>query len=82
VSDEQLWKQHLGKGVKIPDVATVKGFFRFHAALHKPKILAMPSADLLDSDAEQFFSSFKHITETEISKDFRSKVYQISILSI
>jgi hypothetical protein len=79
---EQLWKQYLGKGVKIPDMAIVKDFFRFHAALHKPRILAVPSVDSLNSNAERFFSSFERVTQTEISKDLRSKVYYVSILSI
>jgi hypothetical protein len=82
MSDEQLWKQHLGKGIKIPDVATVKDFFYFHVALCKLKILTVPSADSLNSSAEQFFSGFKHVTQTEISKESRSEVYHVSILSI
>jgi hypothetical protein len=45
VSDEQLKKQYLGKEVKIPDLATVKDFFCFHAALCKPRILNMSFTD-------------------------------------
>jgi hypothetical protein len=63
-------------------MAIVKDFFRFHAALRKPRILAVLSVDLLNSDAERFFFGFECVTQTEISKDLRSKVYYVSILSI
>jgi hypothetical protein len=82
VSDEQLRKQYLGERVKIPDLATVKDFFRFHTALCKPRILNIPSTDSLNSDAERFFSGFKRLTGTEISKDFRSEVYNVSIFTV
>jgi hypothetical protein len=84
VSDEQLRKQYLGEGVKIPDLATrtVKNFFHFHAALCKLRILNILFTDSLNSNAEQFFSGVKYLTGIKVSKDFRSKIFNVSISTI
>jgi hypothetical protein len=67
----------LTKHVDAPDLATVKDFLRFHAATSKGKIREEISCDSLNTFAEWFFAGFSRVTDTPISDDDRSEVYNV-----
>jgi hypothetical protein len=66
----------LAKNVKVPDLATVKDFFRFRAATGKGKIVTKITCDTLIAVAEWFFAGFTCVTDTQINED---EVYNVSI---
>ena len=54
--------------MEAPDLATVKDFLRFKTTY-----------DSLNTFAEWFFAGFARVTDTEINKEDRSEVYDVSI---
>ena len=62
-----------------PDLATVKDFLRFKAAAGKGMIVEQTTCDSLNTFAEWFFAGFTRVTDTEINKEDRSEVYDVSI---
>lgn len=71
----------LGKGVKTPDVETVKDFLRFHISVSHGKIVAQPTSDSVKAFAGWFLASFTCVTGTLIDAEDRSEVYGVSPLS-
>ena len=69
----------LAKNVEAPDLATVKDFLRFKAAAGKGMIVEQTTCDSLNTFAEWLFAGFTHVTDTEINKEDRSEVYDVSI---
>src|SRR2546421_7167085 len=69
----------LAKNVEAPDLATVKDFLRFKAAAGKGMIAEQTTCDSLNTFAEWFFAGFTRVTDTEINKEDRSEVYDVSI---
>ena len=69
----------LAKNVEAPDLVTVKDFLRFHAAAGKGMIVEQTTCDSLNTFAEWFFAGFTRVTDTEINKNDRSEVYDVSI---
>jgi hypothetical protein len=65
--------------VEAPDLATVKDFLRFKAAAGKGMIAEQTTCDSLNTFAEWFFAGFTRVTDTEINKEDRSEVYDVSI---
>jgi hypothetical protein len=77
--DEASARYHcLQQGVKAPDLATVKDFFRFYIATSCGRIVAKPTPDSINTIAEWFFAGFTRITGTEINEKDRSEVYKVS----
>ena len=68
----------LHKGVDAPDLATIKDFFWFYIATSDGRIVAKPTADSINTNAEWFFAGFTRITGTEINEKDRSEVYKVS----
>ena len=69
----------LAKNVEAPDLATVKDFLRFKAAAGKGMIIEQTTYHSLNTFAEWFFAGFTRVTDTEINKEDRSEVYDVSI---
>jgi hypothetical protein len=65
--------------VKAPDLITVKDFLRFKAAVGKGMIIKQTTYDSLNMFTEWFFTGFTRVTDTEINKEDKSEVYDISI---
>ena len=66
--DEAYARHHyLHQGVEAPDLATIKDFFRFFIAMSCGKIVAKPTVDSINTNAEWFFTGFTRITGTEIN---------------
>ena len=77
--DETCARHHcLQQGVKAPDLATIKDFFRFYIATSCGRIVAKPTPDSINTIAEWFFAGFTRITGTEINEKDRSEVYKVS----
>jgi hypothetical protein len=59
-----------GKGVDAPDLATVKDFLRFHAALGRGRGLIVKeiTTDSVNTFTEWFFAGFERVTGTPIDK--------------
>jgi hypothetical protein len=72
-----LRKRVLRKNVEVPDLATVKDFLQFHAAMSKGKIKEKLTFDSLNSFAEWFFARFSRATDTP-TKVIRTKPYDTS----
>jgi len=80
--DEACARHHcLHKGVDAPDLATIKDFFRFYIATSDGRIVAKPTADSINTNAEWFFAGFTRITGTPIDEGNRSEACNISALS-
>ena len=82
VPDEAAVRERiLANNVEAPDLATVKDFFRFCAATGKGKIVIKITCDSLIAVAvaEWFFAGFTLVTDTQISEDDRSEVYNVSL---
>jgi len=69
--------QCLRKGVPHPDLATSKDFLRFHIALSRGRFKDKTTVDSVKTFAEWFFTSFTRVTETVISEDYRSTIYEV-----
>jgi hypothetical protein len=69
----------LAKNVEAPDLTTVKDFLRFKAAAGKGMITEQTTCDSLNTFTEWFFAGFTRVTDTEINKEDRSEVYDVSI---
>jgi hypothetical protein len=65
--------------VEAPGLATVKDFLRFKAAAGKGMIAEQTTCDSLNTFAEWFFAGFTCVTDTEINKEDRREVYDVSI---
>ena len=77
--DEACARHHcLREGVDVPDLATIKDFFRFYIATSCGRIVAIPTADSINSIAEWFFGGFTRVTGTETNEKDRSEVYNLS----
>jgi len=72
--------QVLKKDVEALDLATMKDFFCFHAAVSKGKIVEKMTSDSLNTFAEWFFAGFSRVTGTPTNEDDRSEVYNVSTL--
>jgi hypothetical protein len=80
--DEACAKHHcLHQGVEAPDLATIKDFFRFYIATSCGRIVAKPTVDSINTNAEWFFAGFSRITGTEINEEDRTEVYKVSASS-
>ena len=53
-------------------------FFRFHIATSCGKIVAKPTVDSINTNAEWFLTGFTRITGTEINEKDRAEVYRVS----
>lgn len=73
--------KYLGQGIEIPDLATVKDFFRFYIATSNPRLDEVSIADSICNIGEFFFASFTWVMETIIPQDIRSEVYSVSLSS-
>ncbi len=60
----------------------MKDFFRFCVAMGKSKIVNKIICDSFNAVAEWFFASFICVINTQINKNDRSEVYNISIFRI
>lgn len=69
----------LRRGIEVPDLATLKDFFRFYIATSRPVIGDVPTADSICSIAEFFFAGFTRVTETAVPKETSSEVYSVSL---
>jgi hypothetical protein len=77
--DEACVRHHcLHQGVEAPDLATIKDFFRFHIATSCGRIVAKPTVDSINTNAEWFFAGFTRITGTVINEEDRAEVYKVS----
>ena len=77
--DEACARHHcLHQGVEAPDLATIKDFFRFHIATSCGRIVAKPTVDSINTNAEWFFAGFTRITGTVINEEDRAEVYKVS----
>src|SRR3954453_14768358 len=77
--DEAYARHHcLHQGVEAPDLATIKGFFRFFIATSRGKIVTKPTVDSINTNAEWFFAGFTRITGTEINEQDRTEGYKVS----
>jgi hypothetical protein len=77
--NERIVREHCpGKGVEVPDLATLKDFLQFQASVMRGKIKKIPTDESLNSFAEWFFAGFARVTETIIGKIERSEVYNVS----
>ena len=70
----------LRKNVEVPDLATLKDFFRFIAATSKGMIVERLTAESLNTFRKWFFAGFSRVTGTPIDADDRSEVFNVSIL--
>lgn len=64
----------------MPNLTTLKDFFRFTAAVSKGMILEKMTADSLNTFGEWFFAGFSRVTGTPTDADDRSEVFNVSIL--
>ena len=64
--------------MEAPDLVTIKDFFRFYIAISCGRIVAKPTVDSINTNAEWFFAGFTRITGTEINEKDRSEVYKVS----
>lgn len=69
--------KYLRRGIKVPDLAMVKDFFRFYIATSNPRLDEVPTADSICSIGEFFFAGFTRVTETVIPQDMRSEVFSV-----
>ena len=77
--DEACARHHcLHQGVEAPDLATIKDFFRFHIATSCGRIVAKPTVDSINTNAEWFFAGFTRLTGTEIHEEDRTEVYKVN----
>lgn len=60
-----------------PDLATVKDFVRFYAAMSKPRLSNKSTYESINT-MEWFYTGFRRITGTEIGEEERSEVYHVS----
>ena len=65
--------------MEAPDLITVKDFLRFHAAAGKGMIVEQTTYDSLNTFMEWLFAGFTRVKDTEINKEDRSEVYDVSI---
>jgi hypothetical protein len=80
--EEACARDHcLHQGVEAPELATVKDFFRFYIATSYGRIVAKPTVDSINTNAEWFFAGFTRITGTEINEKDRSEVYCTTLIS-
>jgi hypothetical protein len=70
----------LRTNVEVPDLATLKDFFRFVAASSKGMIVERSTAKSLNTFGKWFFAGFSRVTGTPTDADDRSEVYNVSIL--
>jgi hypothetical protein len=54
------------RNVEDPDLATLKDFFRFHAATSKGNIVERTISNSLNTFVERFFAGFSRVTGTPI----------------
>jgi len=59
--------------VEAPDLGTIKDFFRFYIATSCGRIVAKPTVDSINTNAERFFAGFTRITGTEINEEDRNE---------
>ena len=77
--DEACARHHyLHQGVEAPDLATIKDFFRFYIATSRGRIVAKPTVDAINTNAEWFLAGFTRVTGTEINEKDRAEVYKVS----
>jgi hypothetical protein len=81
LNEVDVHAQCLRRGIEVPDLATVKDFFRFYIATSRPIIDDLPTADLIRSIAEFFFAGFTRVTETAVPKEMSSEVYSVRLFS-
>ena len=71
---------YFSKGVPCPDLFNTKDFLRFHIALSQGRIRDKMTVDSVNTFAEWFFAGFTRVTGTVISKEYRSSIYNVSLL--
>jgi hypothetical protein len=81
VPDEAAVRERvLREDVEVPDIATLKDFFRFQAAASKGLIKEKMTCDSLNAFGEWFFAGFTRVTGTPTDFNDRSEVSNVSIL--
>lgn len=75
--DSSIAVHCLWKGVPCLDLATIKDFLHFHIALSQRRIKDKTTVDSVKTFAEWFFAGFTRVTETVISEDYRSSIYEV-----
>jgi hypothetical protein len=72
---EQACARHccLQQGVEAPDLATIKDFFGFNIATSSGRIMAKPTVDPINTNAEWFLAGFTRVTGTEINEEDRNE---------
>ena len=69
----------LREGSSPLDLATIKDFFRFHAAISRGRIDdTRTTVDSLNTFAEWFFAGFARVTGNTINEEDRRAVYDVS----
>ena len=76
-SEEEVRKQCLGRGTKLPDLRIVKDFLRFYIHTSQPKLSTDTTTDSMGTISEWFFAGFTRATGTVVPSDFRSEVYGV-----
>jgi hypothetical protein len=81
--DEGMARERcLGKGAEVPDLSTLKDFFRFQASTMRGKItknVKKPTDDSLVTFGECFFAGFTRVTGTEVGKAERTEMYKVGL---
>jgi hypothetical protein len=75
-------KRCLGKGVEVPDPASLKDFLQFQASTMHGKVtkkVKKPTDASLDGFGGCFFARFTRVTGTEVGKAERSEVYKVDL---
>jgi hypothetical protein len=63
-----------------PDLVTTKDFLRFHITLSQGRIRDKTTVDSVNTFAEWFFAGFTRVTGTVIGEEYRSSIYNVSLL--
>jgi hypothetical protein len=83
--DEGMTRERwLGKGAEVPNLVTLKDFFRFQASTMRGKItkkVKESTDDSLNSFGDCFFAGFIRVTGTEVGKAERSEVYKVGLVT-
>jgi hypothetical protein len=80
-TEEIAREECLQSDAQAPSLSSVKDFMRFNLSISQAVISNLPTADLINREAEWFFTSFTRVTTTDIDKDDWKEVYNASATS-
>ena len=74
---EEVRAQYLGRGVELPDLATLKDFIRFYIYTSQPRLSLTMTTDSMGTVSEWLFAGFTRVTGTVVPRDIRSEIYSV-----